>query len=343
MMRQQLFGKTNSGFPVYSFLLSDTDGISVTVCNYGCRILRLSTPDRNGFSKNIVLGYDQFPLYERDAKYAGAAVGRIANVISNAQFEMDGAVCRLTKNDSPHHLHGGIQSFSNIVWDVLEQSDHRIVFSHRFPGGLDGYPGNLDVKVIYSLPGNGALHIRYEAVSDQKTPVSFTNHSYFNLDADFNREVTDYLVQIEAERYLELSQQALPTGAMMSVDGSIFDFRKPRTLEHIGDSTLQNTRGYDHTFLLSGSGMRQAASAYSPYTGRRIRVYTDLPALQFYTSNFPEEALILNDGVPDRIHNAVCFETQYATDFVHHTSFPGKYLLPGERYSSETIYRFDVV
>ncbi len=160
-MKQQLFGKTSSGLPVYSFLLSDKTGMSVSVCNYGCRILRLSTSDRDGLSKNIVLGYDQFSSYERDAKYAGAVVGRVANVISNAQFEIDGTVCRLSKNDPPHHLHGGIQSFSNVVWDVLEQSDHRIVFFHRFPDGQDGYPGNLDANVTYFLSGDGALHIRY--------------------------------------------------------------------------------------------------------------------------------------------------------------------------------------
>ena len=342
-MEQQLFGTTNSGFPVYCFSMTDKEGITAAVCNYGCRIIQLSTPDRTGFSRNIVLGYDQFPPYEADAKYAGAVVGRVANVIRNAKFELDGRVYKLTPNDPPHHLHGGAQSFSNTVWEVLERSECRIVFSHRFTDGADGYPGNLDVKVIYSLPGNGAFHIRYEAVSDQKTPISFTNHSYFNLDADFTRNITDHLIQIRADQYLELSEQALPTGVLASVADSRLDFRIPRTLEHIEDPALQSTRGYDHTFLLSGNVMRHAASAYSPYTGRRMQVYTDLPALQFYTSNYPEDLLFLHDGVPDRLHNAVCFETQYATDFVHHTSFPGKYLLPGERYSSETVYRFDTV
>ena len=339
----EIWGTTHSGEKALLLHLQGQGGLSMTVSSYGCRILCLLAPDRAGRIENVVLGYDSLAAYETDDKYAGAAVGRVANLIEGACFEMDGKTYPLSVNDPPQHLHGGIHGFSCVVWEIEKVCENAVTFTHQFPDGLDGYPGTLSVSVSYLLTPDNALEIRWDAMSTKKTPVSFTNHSYFNLDGDFRRDVFGYHLQIHAARMLELSDSCRPTGQILPVENTVFDFRRPRLIGPLSLPELAAAHGYDHSYLPDGSGLRPVACVWSPRSGRRLTVLSDLPVLQLYTSNFAREGLILRDGVLDKAHHAVCLETQYAVDFLHHRGFPARFLLPGETETSTTVYRFDTV
>ncbi|MGV3465829.1 MAG: aldose epimerase family protein [Heyndrickxia sp.] len=341
--------KTNFGIldgqEVNAFTLTNDSGMSMTCLNYGCIITKILVPDKNGMLENVVLGFDSVEDYLQYSPYFGAVIGRVAGRIKGAAFELDGEVFRLATNEKGNHLHGGTKGFSHVIWEAKDFQDDEgigIIFTYQSPDGDEGYPGQLNVKVTYLLTNNNQLNISYEAQSDQKTIVNLTNHSYFNLSGDVKADILNHQLTMNSKEILELNDLLLPTGRVLDVTGTAFDFREGRILK---DGTLsthpQNVlagNGYDHPFVLNGKGERVITLADTE-SGRSLRVETDQPSVVIYTSNQLEGDFHLS-GVQARKYLGVCLETQGYPDAIHHPHFPSIVLDKDEIYRSTTTYQF---
>lgn len=340
---KKAFGHTKQNFPVSLYLLENADGSCLEIMDYGCRIRRLCVPDRNGKLIDVCLGYEEFPEYEADTAYLGAAVGRCANLIRNAEFSLNGQTYLLDKNDRSHHLHGGQNGFSSCLWNGTYENE-KLIFSRHIPHLSDGYPGNLDVRICYEWTVSNELHISYEAVSDRDTLFNVTNHTYFNLEGTESSSVLEHRLCIASSAITEIEPDLIPTGNFLPVAGSPFDFR---TAKAIGkDINAENPQlaygcGYDHTFVLDGQGFRKAAVLYSPSSGIRMTCYTDQPGIQIYTAN-DLNVCKGKYGKPLKPRSAVCLETQHLNDAVHIPQFPSIILKAGVPFHSLTSYLFDV-
>lgn len=344
----QKFGEIGNQ-EVYSYTLINDQGLEVTCLNYGCVISKIIMPDRDGNRENIVLGFDTIEDYIEHSPYFGSVVGRVAGRIKDGRFDLDGEVFQLAKNENRNHLHGGHEGFSHKVWDANMFEDANggvgVEFSYLSPDGEEGYPGNLHVKVIYTLTNQNELEITYDGRADQKTLVNLTNHSYFNLSGDAQREILDHTLQLPSSQFLELDDELLPTGEMLRVDDTVFDFRGSRkirdgvTSEH--PQNLLAGQGYDHPFLLDSEGEREI-SLVDPESGRKLRIETDQPSVVVYSGN-----QLIGDfsirGVPAKKYLGICLETQGLPDSIHHPHFPSCVLEAGETYYSKTKYTFEVV
>ena len=343
-MRQYDFGTTKSGRRVSRFELS-ADGISVALTDYGATVLSLHIPDRYGEPGDVVLGFDTLAEYEQHDAYFGATIGRFANRIAGGRFELDGHLYTLAQNEGENHLHGGLAGFDKQLWRA-EVQDESLLFKHVSPDGHGGYPGRLEVGVRYQL-GPGVLHISYEATTDAPTVLNLTNHSYFNLAG--SGDVLEHVLRLRAARFLCLSEKLIPTGELGGVTGTPLDFRTPQAIgERIDEASLQLARagGYDHFFVLDdpeGNPLtRSAAEVYEPTSGRRLRLYTDQPGVQVYTSNMLEPVRGKNAQIYPR-RAALCLEAQGFPDSPNQAAFPSLRLEPGEVYRSEIRFVFDVV
>ncbi|MBQ3387196.1 MAG: galactose mutarotase, partial [Eggerthellaceae bacterium] len=277
------FGTLSTGEAVTAARLTNAHGMSVTVLDYGATIQSLVVPDRAGNPVDVVRGYDKAAKYEANVGYLGATVGRVANRIGGAAFTLHGITYRLARNDGDNHLHGGLRGFDKRLWDMQAEHD-RIVCSRLSPDGEEGYPGNLAVTVTFQLSGDGALSITYEADTDADTPVNLTNHSYFNLDG--SADVLAHRLQVFAERFCENDAGCLPTGRLLNVADTPFDFRAEKAIgADIGadHEQLRLAGGYDHNFCLTG---RRAAILRSEVSGICLTVDTDRPGMQVYSANF---------------------------------------------------------
>ncbi len=332
------FGTTLGGEAVSAYRLQNETGLAATVLDYGCTLQALWAPPATGGGVDVVLGYDSLLEYEQNGGYFGAAIGRVANRIAGGHFTLLGKDYRLFCNDGQNHLHGGQKGFDQYVW-AAEETEAGLRLSRLSPAGEEGYPGNLNVTISYSLIGP-ALHILYEAESDADTLVNLTNHSYFNLNG--GGSVLNHTLQLEAKEYCENGPGCLPTGRLLPVAGTPFDFGSPKA---IGRDILEPNAqlavggGYDHNYVLAGSGMRRVALLQSPQSGLCMEVYTDQPGMQLYSGNFVSPRKGKNGGSIEK-HGALCLETQTFPDSIHHPAFPGAVLKKGERYRSETIFVF---
>lgn len=338
MILMEPFGTTKKGEAVERYILENKRGTRVAVLSLGATVQSILVADKNGKPRDVVLGYDSVEQYEADRDtYLGALVGRVANRIARGHFTLDGREYSLAVNNGPNHLHGGLEGFDRKVCRAAVSND-ALFFYFVSPDGEEGYPGTLRCCVQYRLDEDNALHIRYRAETDAPTPVNLTNHSYFNLGG----EAMEHTLQIFADAITENDETSIPTGAMLPVAGTAFDFAEAKAIgRDIGaqEQQLKFGNGYDHNFILRGEGMREAAVLRSAESGIAMAVETDCPGMQVYTANFFGDR-VGKGGAPYSDRCAVALETQSFPDALHHENFPSVVLRPGEVYESETVYRF---
>ena len=322
---------------VYTLAAGD---ISMTVTDFGARVISLKTPDREGKLANIVIGHETAKEYvnPEGERFLGACVGPVANRIGGARFEVDGVEYRTPENDHGHNtLHGGFTGVDNLYWDVVSRNDTSIVFHLLHLDGMEGYPGNLDIKMTYSLNSLGEFKITYMATTDKPTPVNLTHHPFFCLRGDGKGRVEQYVMRIKASRYIPIDEESIPTGEIASVEGTPFDFREPHLIgERISQDNeqLRNGRGYDHNWCIDKVdpfGVEFVCSVYDPESGRYIEVFSDQPGLQFYSGNF---------FTGDEYRASLALETQQWPDAINHPAFGDIILRPGWVYTQTCIYRF---
>jgi aldose 1-epimerase len=314
------------------------------VTNYGGIITSLEVPDRYGKLSDIVLGYDDLGGYLRETPYFGAIVGRYGNRIAKGKFVLDGKEYTLARNNGENHLHGGAKGFDKEVWDAQEfknTSEVGLKLHYLSRDGEEGYPGNLDITVTYSLTNLNELRIDYLATTDKATPVNITQHSYFNLKGAGNGNILNHIVMINALRFTVVDSTLIPTGELRSVKGTPMDFTSPKSIgEHIKEVGNKPV-GYDHNFVLNSPGlMEPEVKVFEPQSGRVMEVYTDQPGVQFYTGNFLDGSITGKDGKKYGQYYGFCLETQHFPDSPNQPGFPTTILRPGESYKSSTIYRF---
>lgn len=335
------FGKTADGRTVNIYRITNKNGAYADVLDYGCTLQTICVPDKDGNLTDVCLGYDTVAEYEANDGCLGAFVGRHANRIKEGKFTLNGVDYVLAVNNGPNHLHGGLKGFDKVVWGTCVASD-RLIFSHTSPDGDEGYPGNLMMSVSYAFDDSNTLTLSYDAGCDADTVVNFTNHCYFNLNGQGTGTATDHLLQVNADSFTENDENCLPTGKILSVEGTPFDFRKAKPIGqdiNADDINLKNGNGYDHNFLLSGEGMRDAAVLTSEKTGIVMTTRTTQPGVQVYTANFLTDRTG-KGGTKYGIRDGICLETQHYPDAVHHAHFPSVILKQGEEYHQETQYHF---
>lgn len=340
----QPFGKTAEGTAVNEYTLTNKNGVSMSVINYGGIITRLIAPDRNGKLEDIVLGYDSLGGYLKESPYFGAIVGRYGNRIANGKFALDGTTYTLAQNNNGQHLHGGLKGFDKVFWNIEEVGANKLRLTYLSKDLEEGYPGNLNVTVTYELTDDNELKIDYAATTDKKTVVNITQHSYFNLTGNVKRDVLDHQVEIYADKFVPVTKVLIPTGELKSLNGSLFDFRKQTSIGariNEKDQQLEFGGGYDHCWVLSDSKpVKHAAMVYEPASGRALDVYTTEPGLQFYSGNFLDGSLTGKGGVVYKHRYGFCLETEHFPDSPNQKNFPSTELKPGETYSTQTIYKF---
>lgn len=347
-IEKKAFGKTKDGIDINQFLLKNQNGMEISAINYGGIITSWKAKDRNGNYKDIVLGFNNLSEYEGDSPYFGAIIGRYGNRIAKGKFTLNEENYTLALNNDENHLHGGLKGFDKVVWDakeVVNDSSASLVLSYVSKDMEEGYPGNLRIQVIYTLYNNDELSVKYQAVSDKTTIINLTQHSYFNLSGDFNKNILDHEIVINANSFLPVDSTLIPTGEIRNVGGTSFDFRKPKKVgEEINtlNKQLMFGNGYDHCWVLNNQehGLRFVASAYDSETGRLLEIFSDQPGIQFYSGNFLDGTLKSKiDGTYD-FRSGFCLETQHYPNSPNEKNFPSVILRPEEKYVSETIFKF---
>ena len=335
------------GCKVYTLKAGD---ISLTITNYGARVMSLTTPDKNGALENIVVGHKTIDEYVHPVgeRFLGACVGPVANRIGGASFELDGVVYHTPANDHGlNTLHGGFVGVDNMRWDVVSVCDTAIVFHLLHPDGQEGYPGNLDMTMTYSLSSAGEFRVDYLATTDKPTPVNFSHHPFFCLRGEGGGSVEEYWMQINASHYIPIDAESIPTGEIAPVEGTPFDFREPHLIgERIGleNEQLTNARGYDHNWCIDKTtdGVEFVCRVWDPVSGRSVEVLSDQPGLQFYSGNFFDGTENGSNGKPLDFRSSLALEAQKWPDSVNHPGFTPVTLRPGEKYTHTCIYRFGV-
>ncbi len=329
------------------YILTNANGCEIAVTNLGAKIVSLVVPDKEGRFVDIVLGHASVEEYlKSEEPYFGAVCGRTANRIAKGKFKLDGKEYTLAINNGPNSLHGGIKGFNAVVWEVEKVSENSIELSYLSKDGEEGYPGNLDVKITYTLTDNNALDIEYHAVTDKTTILNLTNHSYFNLSGEGDPYIGDHLLEMKCRNYLPTDDTAIPYGKAEPVEGTPMDFTTPHPIgERIDDNfeQLRFGKGYDHTFIIDKE--KEDEYAYfgyceSPKTGIRMEMYTTEPGVQVYTGNWMTGNFEAKNGHTYPRRAAVCFETQHFPDSINKPDYPSVVLHPEEVFKSKTTYKF---
>ena len=343
------FGKLADGTPIHLYVLTNKNGMQAAITNFGARLVSLKVPDRNGKLADVVLGYNSVEGYVKDTAYFGAIVGRYANRIAKGRFKLDGVTYHLPINNGPNSLHGGPKGFENLVWQARELTGSKnpaLELTLTSPNGDEGYPGTMHVRVIYTLTEQNAVRIQYRATTDKPTVINLTNHSYFDLDGQGNGNILDTVLTINADKYTPTDKTQIPTGKIVSVKGTPFDFLKPTPIgARINDDNaqLKMAGGYDHNWVLNRddkTGLVLAARAYSPKSGRVLTVYTTEPGVQFYTGNFLNGTLVGKGGKVYKYRYGFTLETQHYPDSPNQPNFPSTVLKPGQVYRQTTVFKF---
>ena len=346
------FQTEHAGMQTDLYTLTNDNGMEVCFTNFGGRIVSILVPDRHGNMLDVCLGHDSIADYIRYGYQGcnfGALIGRYGNRIKDGMFTLDGIAYQLPRNNDGNCLHGGGDiAFHNRMWQAQPISNSSIAFTTISPDGEDGFPGNLSVKVTYTLTNDNAITIAYEATTDKPTVINLTNHCYFCLSGDPSRDVMDEILYLNAEAYTPVDGNVAVTGEVANVENTPFDFRTPtRVGDRINDTTHQqivNGRGYDHNWLLNTHGDIHAVAAtlYDPTSGIQMTIYTDQPGVQFYAGNFLDGSFMGKKGVAYPLRSGLCFETQHYPDSPNQPAFPSTTLRPGETYTTSTIYQFGV-
>lgn len=343
MISKRSYGTTSGGKAVEEYILTNAHGVEVRIITYGGIMTSIRVPDRDGVWANVVLGFDNLADYETRNPYFGCITGRCANRIAGGRFTLDGVEYALAANDRGNHEHGGIVGFDKRVWTPTADGD-RLALHYLSPDGEEGYPGNLDVTVTYTLTDDNALRIDYHATTDRPTLVNLTNHSYFNLAG--SGDIHGHRLMINADHYTPTDSTAIPTGEIAPVDHTPFDFRTPRLIgpgQRSPHPQIVIGRGYDHNYVLNrphDDSLVLAARLVDPGSGRVLEVLTTEPGLQFYAGNFLDATLVGSGGMLYRQSDGLALETQHFPDAVHHPHFPSVVLRPGKTYHSITLFGF---
>lgn len=335
------FGTTNTGENIYIYHLENASGAYVEIINFGCRLVKIVVPDREGNMTDVCLGFNSMDGYANDNASVGAVVGRVANRIKNGHFSLHGKTYQLAVNNGTNHLHGGLIGYGSKTWDSKVKDD-KLTLSLDSEDGEEGYPGNLTLSVTYGWSEDNELSILYEASSDADTLLNVTSHGYFNLNGEGSGNVLSHELFIDADQITELDDSQAPTGAFLPVDDTPFDFRTMHTigkLMHSDYEQFQKFGTYDHNFVINGTGLREAAVLQSKESGIRMTCFTDQPGLQLYVANQPIE-LPGKDGKTYERHTSVCLETQHFPDAINHDNFPSIVLEPENPFRSKTLYHF---
>ena len=331
------------------YALTNPNGMEVCFTNFGGRIVSIMVPDKNGNMTDVCLGHDDiddYMQYGAEGCNFGALIGRYGNRIAKGQFTLDGESYQLPINNGPNSLHGGGPiAFHNRIWDAKQIDAQTLEFTTFSADGEDGYPGNINVKVTYTLTDDNALQITYQATTDKATVLNLTNHCYFNLSGDGSKDCLDEVLWLDADQFTAVDADVAVTGEVLSVEGTPFDFRTPTAIgERIDDESneqIKNGHGYDHNWILNASDINKAfASLYDPNTGIFMEMFTDQPGVQFYAGNFLDGSFVGKKGVKYPRRSAFCFETQHYPDSPNHPEWPSTTLRPGEEYLTTTIYKF---
>jgi len=346
-LQTQPFG-TQDGRPITLYTLTNSHGVEVRTMNYGGIILSMRMPNRKGQLADVVLGHDTLEGYVPNPPYIGALIGRYGNRIANGTFTLDGKTYTLPKNDGPNTLHGGVKrTFDKVVWDgaPLKGGKAGVTFTYLSKDGEEGFPGNVKVKVTYTLNDENELVIDYEATTDKATPINLTQHSYFNLAGEGTSDILNHEIMISADRFTPVDKNLIPTGELRAVKGTPLDFTTPMKIGARIDDNYEQLllgHGYDHNFVINrqGDGMALAARVYEPTSGRVLEVSTTQPGVQFYTGNFLDGTVTGKQGHVYKRRYAFCLETQHFPDSPNHPEFPSTILKPGDTFQSKTIFKF---
>jgi len=332
------------------YTLTNAHGMVVKIMTYGAAITEILVPNKSGPPTNVVLGFDKIDSYLAGTPFFGAAIGRVGNRIAKGAFTLNGKTYKLATNDGANHLHGGTKGFDKVVWkaEAAPAKDGQAVkFTYHSPDGDEGYPGNLDAAVLYTLTEANELRIDYMATTDKATPVNLTNHSYFNLAGEGNGTILNHVLMLNADSITPVDEGLIPTGKIEPVKGTVFDFTTPTVIgARIDKVPIKAPVGYDHNWVLrapaAGQTMRLAARVTDPASGRTMEVRTTEPGIQFYTGNFLDGTIKNRKGVPYQKNAAFCLETQHFPDSINHPTFPSTVLEPGKTYQTTTVYAFSV-
>jgi len=345
------FGMMPDSTIIEKYTLKNANGVEMDVITYGGRIISLKVPDKNGKIENVVLGYNSLEDYLNDSDpFFGALIGRYGNRIAKGKFTLNGTEYTLATNNGENHLHGGVLGFDRVVWNVEPLESEKgpsLKLSYLSKDGEEGYPGNLNVTVVYALTNDNVFEVYYEATTDKATVVNLTQHAYFNLSGDFSKSILDNELTINADKYLPVDATLIPTGEMADVTNTPFDFRTAKAVGrdiNSEDDQLKKGLGYDHCWVLNDQdkGMRFAASAYQPNSGILMKIYTDEPGIQFYSGNFLDGTLPMPNGGTYAHRTGFCLETQHYPDSPNQKNFPSVVLNPGETYTTKTTFKFSV-
>jgi len=341
MITEQPYGTVDSE-QVNKYTLSNPSGFQVSIINYGGAITEILAPDKQGNLGNVVLGFDSLSGYlQKGNPYFGALIGRYGNRIAKGKFQLDGKSYTLAGNNDGNSLHGGNKGFDKVVWTAKKGAgDSSLVLTYFSKDGEEGYPGNLNAEVTYTLTSANELRIDYKATTDKATPINLTNHAYYNLSAGKDSTILGHQLMINADKFTEVNAKLIPTGKLPDVKDGPMDFN---TAKLIGRDIDTVKGGYDHNWVLrrNGTALEQVATLYHPGSGRLMEVWTTEPGLQFYSGNFLDGTLTNTRGGARYVkHAALCLETQHFPDSPNQPSFPTTILRPGQTYKQTTVYKF---
>jgi aldose 1-epimerase len=340
-VQREPFGQLADGTAIERYTLTNGHGVRVAIMTYGGVVTRLEVPDRDGNLGNVVLGFDTVDGYVKDSPYFGCITGRYCNRIANGRFTLDGQVYILATNNGPHHLHGGEVGFDKRTWKAsprVAPGEASLDLTYLSRNGEEGYPGNLSVRVTYTLNNDNELRVDYEATTDKATVVNLTHHSYFNLSGPGSGTILDDQLRLSARTFTPGDATMIPTGEIRPVAGTPVDFTTPRA---IGERIGQVEGGYDHNFVVDGppGTLRHNATLYDPATGRELTVLSTEPGIQFYSGNFLDDIRGAGGAIYAK-HGALCLEPQHYPDSPNQPGFPSTVLRPGETYRTTTVFRF---
>ena len=342
---KESFGRMPDGQQIDRYILQNQNGLVAEVITYGALLTELHVPDREGNLADIVLGYDDLEGYLADTAFFGGTIGRVAHQTKNARFTLDGKEYILAANFGPNHLHGGLKGFDKRVWKGEEMESElgpAVKFTYTSADGEEGYPGNLNAEVTYTLTHTNELRIDYQATTDQASPVNLTNHSYFNLAGAGKGTIRDHEVMITADGYTPLDESLAPTGEIGSLKGTLLDFNTPIAIGARIDQIGGEPGGYDFNYVLRSrdGSLALTARVYDPASGRVMEIYSTQPGVQFYTGNYLDGMITGKGGKVYGKHAGLCLETQHYPNSVNIPDFPSIILRPGETYNQTTVHKF---